>query len=114
MARPQGDRRERGAGASPVFLGVRGEGQAESDGLRLAEIVAGSAAARAGLREGDVLVRFADRPVDSFDDLLAALRGRQPGDAVRVLYVRDGIEHDTSAVLDARPDRLVSVRREPA
>lgn len=103
VARPQGDRRERGAGASPVFFGVRGEGQAESDGLRLAEIVVGSAAARAGLREGDVLVRFADRPVDSFDDLLAALRGRQPGDAVRVLYVREGIEHDTSAVLDARP-----------
>ena len=103
VARPQGDRRERGAGASPVFFGVRAEGQAESDGLRLAEIVVGSAAARAGLREGDVLVRFADRPVDSFDDLLAALRGRQPGDAVRVLYVREGIEHDTSAVLDARP-----------
>jgi hypothetical protein len=103
VARPQGDRRERGAGASPVFFGVRGEGQAESDGLRLAEIVVGSAAARAGLREGDVLIRFADRPVDSFDDLLAALRGRQPGDAVRVLYVREGIEHDTSAVLDARP-----------
>ena len=103
VARPQGDRRERGAGASPVFFGVRGEGQAESDGLRLAEIVVGSSAARAGLREGDVLVRFAERPVDSFDDLLAALRGRQPGDAVRVLYVREGIEHDTSAVLDARP-----------
>ena len=103
VARPQGDRRERGAGASPVFFGVCGEGQAESDGLRLAEIVVGSAAARAGLREGDVLVRFAERPVDSFDDLLAALRGRQPGDAVRVLYVREGIEHDTSAVLDARP-----------
>ena len=103
VARPQGDRRERGAGASPVFFGVRAEGQAESDGLRLAEIVVGSAAARAGLREGDVLIRFADRPVDSFDDLLAALRGRQPGDAVRVLYVREGIEHDTSAVLDARP-----------
>jgi aminopeptidase YwaD len=103
VARPEGDRRERGAGASPVFFGVRAEGQAESDGLRLAEIVVGSAAARAGLQEGDVLIRFADRPVDSFDDLLAALRGRQPGDAVRVLYVREGIEHDTSAVLDARP-----------
>jgi hypothetical protein len=103
VARPSGDRRERGAGASPVFFGVRADGQAESDGLRLAEIVVGSAAARAGLREGDVLIRFADRPVDSFDDLLAALRGRQPGDAVRVLYVREGIEHDTSAVLDARP-----------
>jgi hypothetical protein len=105
VARSAGDRRERGAsaGASPVFCGVRAEDQAESDGLRLAEIVVGSAAARAGLQEGDVLVRFSDRSVDGFEDLVSALRGHQPGDVVRVLYLRDGIEHDTSAVLDARP-----------
>jgi putative serine protease PepD len=65
--------------------------------------VAGSAAARAGLQEGDVLVRFSDRAVNGFDDLLAALRGRKPGDVVRVLYLRDGIPHDASAALEARP-----------
>jgi Zn-dependent M28 family amino/carboxypeptidase len=104
VARAAGDRRDRsGAGATPVFFGVRAEGQAESDGLRLAEIVPGSAAARAGLLEGDVLVRFSDRAVDGFEDLLAALRGRKPGDVVRVLYLRDGLPHDTSAALEARP-----------
>jgi len=105
VARSAANPRERsaGAGATPVFFGVRAEGQAESDGLRLAEIVVGSAAARAGLQEGDVLVRFSDRFVNGFPDLLAALRGHKPGDVVRVLYLRDGIEHDTSAVLDARP-----------
>ena len=103
VARSAGNPRERSAGASPVFFGVRAEGQAESDGLRLAEIVVGSAAARAGLQEGDVLVRFSDRFVNGFPDLLAALRGHKPGDVVRVLYLREGIEHDTSAVLDARP-----------
>ena len=103
VARSAGNPRERSAGAAPVFFGVRGEGQAESDGLRLAEIVVGSAAARAGLQEGDVLVRFSDRFVNGFQDLVAALRGHKPGDVVRVLYLRDGIEHDTSAVLDARP-----------
>ena len=77
VARSAGDRRERSAsaGASPVFFGVRAEGQAESDGLRLAEIVIGSAAARAGLQEGDVLVRF-----------VRSLRGRlrrSPGGAAR-------------------------------
>jgi S1-C subfamily serine protease len=48
-------------------------------------------------------VRFGDRAVDGFDDLLAALRTRQRGDQVRVLYLRDGLEHDTLATLDARP-----------
>jgi hypothetical protein len=105
VARSAGDRRERsaGAGAAPVFFGVRADGQAESDGLRLADVVAGSAAARAGLQEGDVLVRFSDRALDGFEDLLAALRGRKPGDVVRVLYLRDGIPHDASATLEARP-----------
>jgi S1-C subfamily serine protease len=41
--------------------------------------------------------------VNGFEGLVAALRGHKPGDVVRVLYLREGIEHDTSAVLDARP-----------
>jgi aminopeptidase YwaD len=105
LARPGGggrERREAGA-APPAFFGVGTDGRSESDGLRLTRIVPASAADRAGLREGDVLVRFGDRAVDGFDDLLAALRTRQRGDQVRVLYLRDGLEHDTLATLDARP-----------
>jgi putative serine protease PepD len=75
----------------------------ESDGLRLSQVVAGSGAEKAGLRDGDVLVRFGDRPLNSFDDLLAALKDRQPGDEVRVLYLRDGLDHETMATLGTRP-----------
>jgi hypothetical protein len=93
----------REAGAPPVFFGVGSDGRAESDGVRLTHIVPDSAAARAGLQEGDVLVRFGERGVASFEDLLAALRAYRGGDQVRVLYLRDGLEHDTTATLDARP-----------
>jgi S1-C subfamily serine protease len=48
-------------------------------------------------------VRFDGRPVSGFEDLTAALRARQRGDEVRILYLRDGLEHDTVATLDARP-----------
>jgi membrane-associated protease RseP (regulator of RpoE activity) len=89
--------------AAPVFLGVGTDGRAEADGLRLTHVVPASAAARAGLQEGDVLVRFGDRGVESFEDLRAALRTRRRGDVVQVLYLRDGLEHDTAATLDARP-----------
>jgi acetylornithine deacetylase/succinyl-diaminopimelate desuccinylase-like protein len=105
LARPGGrtrERREAGA-VAPVFLGVGSDGQGEADGLRLTRVVPDSAAARAGLREGDVLVRFDGRPVSGFEDLTAALRARQRGDEVRILYLRDGLEHDTVATLDARP-----------
>ena len=85
-----------------VFLGVGAAGE-ESDGLRLRQVVAGSGADKAGLREGDVVVRFAGRRLDSFDDLLKALEDRKPGDEVRVLYLRDGVDHQTMAKLGTRP-----------
>jgi hypothetical protein len=103
VARPARSPREREAGAgTPVFFGVGADGRAESDGVPLGQIVAGSAAAQAGLREGDVIVRFGGRRVDGFPELVAALRGHQPGDTVRVVYLRDGSEHETTATLDAR------------
>src|SRR5262249_49110197 len=96
------ERREAGATA-PAFLGVGADGRDESDALRLTRIVPDSAAARAGLREGDILVRLGDRTVSRFDDLTAAPRGRPQGDQVRRPYLRDGLEQETSATLDARP-----------
>jgi membrane-associated protease RseP (regulator of RpoE activity) len=105
LPRPSGRGREHreAGGPAPAFLGVGADGRDESDALRLTRIVRDSAAARAGLREGDVLVRLGDRLVSSFEDLTAALRERHRGDEVRLLYLRDGLEHETSATLDARP-----------
>ena len=104
LTRPNRGRERREAGAAaPVFLGVGGEGGSEADGLRLSRIVPDSAAARAGLREGDVLVRIDERALNGLEDLLAALRTHRSGDQVRLRYLRDGLEHDTAATLDARP-----------
>ena len=50
----------------------------------------GSAAERAGLRDGDVLVRVGGEPVNTFEELRNAIRARQPGDVVRLVYLRDG------------------------
>jgi hypothetical protein len=85
------------------FLGVGGAGRGESDGMWVRRIAPDSAALRAGLREGDVLVRVGERPVDGLEDLATVLRTRRRGDAVRILYLRDGLEHETSATLDGRP-----------
>jgi hypothetical protein len=104
LSRPSaGPRSGRAAGAAtPVFFGVGADGRAESDGVPLGQVVSGSAAERAGLRAGDVIVRFGARLVDGFEELVGALRGHRPGDVVRVHYLRDGIEHETTATLDAR------------
>jgi S1-C subfamily serine protease len=68
----------------------------------LSHVVPGSAAARAGLRDGDVLVRLGGTPLNSFDDLRAALCRARPGVVVRIVYLRGGVDHAVTATLDAR------------
>jgi membrane-associated protease RseP (regulator of RpoE activity) len=92
--------RERRSPEGGVFLGVAVDGHAGE--LRLARVVSGSAADRAGMRAGDVLVRLADASLESFDALRAVLRAHRAGDVVALVYVRDGERHDTSATLGER------------
>ncbi|MGH7367112.1 MAG: PDZ domain-containing protein, partial [Candidatus Rokuibacteriota bacterium] len=63
----------------------------------------GSAAERAGLRAGDVLVSLADTGLHGFADLREQIGRRRPGDTVRLVYLRDGLDHTTSVTLGARP-----------
>src|SRR5262245_30185315 len=81
-----------------AFLGVASHSQGE-DGVRLDSVAPDSAAARAGLLAGDVLVRFAGSSIESFDELRTALRDRRPGDTVRLVYIREGAVHETSTTL---------------
>jgi S1-C subfamily serine protease len=79
------------------------DGRAESDGVKLGSVIAGSGAERAGLRGGDVIVRIGDQGLNRFEDLRRALADRRPGDAVTLLYLREGEEHRASATLGTRP-----------
>jgi hypothetical protein len=97
--RPPGPPTPRGV----AFLGVSPARVGLSDGFRLGTVVPDSAAARAGLREGDIIVRLGEVPVPSFEALRAALQVRRPGDPVRVVYLRDGEDRTTQAILGERP-----------
>jgi len=99
--RPRGDSSGGGGGA---FFGISSMPRAGADGLRLSGVLPGTGAARAGLREGDVIVRLAGTSVAGLEDLRTVIRARQPGDTVSVLYLRDGEPHTTSATLGTRAD----------
>jgi S1-C subfamily serine protease len=58
-------------------------------GTHVISVVAGSPAAAAGLRAGDVVVRFDDHAIARVPDLLVALRGYSPGDEVDVAVIRN-------------------------
>lgn len=101
LAAPRAERRERGDRAGGAFLGVVGD--ASGEGARLAEVLPGSAAARAGMRDGDVIVRIAGEPVQGFEDLRRVIGRKKPGDTVELVYLRNGADRTASTALDARP-----------
>ena len=92
-------RKRSGGRGDGAFLGVGGDARG-GDGAQLGHIVAGSAAERAGLRDGDVLVRIDDVAVDGFEALRRAILAHRPGDIVRLMYLRDGRDYETSATLE--------------
>lgn len=83
----------RGEVLRPGVLGVSPDLTAK-DGVRLASVAAGSPAAAAGLREGDLLLTIDGEPVTTPWELRRALARRHAGDEV-TLEVRRGAEART-------------------
>ena len=60
-------------------------------------------AAQAGLRPGDVIIRFGGTPIASVAALIDAIRSRQPGTRVTVVFLRTGQRHVVSLMLGSAP-----------
>jgi serine protease Do len=77
---------------------------AVDQGALVLQVVANGPAQKAGIREGDVIVDFDGTPVESTEELGAAIMDREPGQSVRVMVVRESGERATLiATLGARP-----------
>jgi len=87
---------------SPM-LGV--DGKDARGGARVTKVFEGSPAAKAGLEEGDVIVKFDDRYVTGQEDLISAVRHYQPGESVDVVIRRSGERQTVRVTLVARPPR---------
>ncbi|MFN2589608.1 MAG: S1C family serine protease [Actinomycetota bacterium] len=73
-------------------------------GALVVQIVQGGPAAKAGIREGDIVLEFEGTAVNGSDDLGAAILERQPGDTVSIRVVHESGESETfRATLTERP-----------
>ena len=72
--------------------------------VRVTEVHPETAADRAGLRPGDVIVRAGDRPIKTLDDLLLALGHHTPGDPIAIHYIRGTETHTVTAHPTDLPD----------
>jgi len=95
------------------FLGVRTEEvtrenvsryglSGEPRGVGVREVVKGSPAEKAGLREGDVIVRFDGEQVSSVRKLTRLIEEAAPEHAARLTVLRGGSEHELSATITRR------------
>jgi len=65
-------------------------GLKEAKGALVSEVVAGSPAERAGVRRGDIILRFDDREVDAINDLPRLVAAATVGQKVKLTVFRSG------------------------
>jgi putative serine protease PepD len=70
-----------------------------ADGARVERVDSGSAAAKAGLRSGDVITSIGGKAVHDADSLVALVRLDQPGQTVKLGVSRGGSDHTISLTL---------------
>ena len=78
-----------------------GAGALVADGAQINDVSTGSAAASAGLANGDVITKVDDTLITDADGLVATVRSYRPGDEVTVTYTRDGKEDTVTLTLDS-------------
>jgi len=86
-------------------LGVGVDKNFTGDGAKLAAdgVKAGSAAAKAGLQNGDVILEFEGKKVTDADSLIVAIRARSVGDTVKMRVQRGGQTMDVTMTLQSAP-----------
>jgi len=79
----------RGGPGRRVLLGVRFDlDGSDGGGVRLDEIIEGMPAAKAGLRQGDVVTGWSDKALGGIENIRAELAKVKPGDTVRLTVLR--------------------------
>ena len=90
-----------GGGYGPYFGSIPDFGQVEN-GVKFSDVKPASPAEKAGLKAGDILVQFGDKPIKNLYDFTDALRRSKVGDVVDVTVMRDGQPVKASVKLEQR------------
>jgi serine protease Do len=74
------------------------------DGVVLQTVLDGTAAAAAGLQDGDIVLQFGGEKIYDDRDLTDMIRRRSPGDSVSITFLRDSEKRTVEAILGSRED----------
>jgi len=83
-----------------AFLGVTSlKPENGPDGAKIGEVSPGSAAEKAGLKQGDLITKVDDITIDGPESLSDAIGRYKPDDKVTITFTRDGRQQKATAVL---------------
>jgi len=83
---------ERGGGKTRVTVGTIPEFGFNGTGYKLSGTTEGSPAAKAGMKAGDIIIKFGPKTVSNIYDFMYAVQDYKAGDKVDVVVQRDGKE----------------------
>jgi serine protease Do len=90
-----------GVGVRPVDRDAVDElGLKERSGALVSTVTEGSAAEKAGLEPGDVILSFNSKPVKTSNELVQMVTATKPGTTVQVRIVREGRERTLNLTVD--------------
>lgn len=75
-----------------AYAGAKGQEVATDEGVYVGEVVSGSAAEKAGIKSGDIIVKLGDTDLASMSDLTKCLYNYKSGDSTTIVVNRSGKE----------------------
>ena len=81
------------------LIGVKLEMSFAGPGAKVQSVTSGSAADKAGLRQGDVILEVNGRTIDDATELVVEIRNHAPGEKIEVGYTRSGQDASTTLTL---------------
>ena len=70
-----------------------------SDGIYVSQVTSGGPASKAGVQQGDVIVKLDDVEITTYRSFLSELYSKQPGDTVTLVINRNGDEMTVKVTL---------------
>lgn len=92
-------------GKARPFLGVTTE--KDDKGVKVRSVAKGSAAEKAGLKEGDVITKLGGKKINDPEELMDAVTSYKPKDEVKIYYERNGKSNEVKAALGERRERRI-------
>ena len=81
-------------------------------GVFVSGVLKNSAAADAGLKEGDIIIEMDSKNLSSASELLEIIATKTPGDEVKVFYIRDGKQEEANMKLKNKYDNYDILQKE--